>query len=215
MSQTYGGGQQMPSDGVTAKVQSALPDSASNAVQAVSDKAQAASGQVGQQARQQLDTRSTMAGEQLQAVGQALRSSGDDLRSQGKETPAKLISPMADRVEQVSQYLKTSDADRLLHDAEAYARRQPWTVAAGGIALGFLASRFLKASSSRRYQTQYPVAPQPSPSLTYEPYEVAGSRTGTTTSPAYAAAPAMSGSPSYEGYVTREPLAPGALSSGL
>jgi hypothetical protein len=39
-----------------------------------------------------------------------------------------------------------------LADVEAFARRQRWLVAAGGLALGFAASRFLKASSSRRYQ---------------------------------------------------------------
>jgi hypothetical protein len=35
---------------------------------------------------------------------------------------------------------------------EDFARSKPWAVAAGGLALGFAASRFLKASSSRRYQ---------------------------------------------------------------
>jgi hypothetical protein len=40
----------------------------------------------------------------------------------------------------------------LLRDVEDFARRNPWAVAAGGFALGFVASRLLKASSSERYR---------------------------------------------------------------
>ena len=48
--------------------------------------------------------------------------------------------------------MKESDADRILSDVEDFARSNPWAVAAGGLALGFVASRVLKASSSRRYE---------------------------------------------------------------
>ena len=50
-------------------------------------------------------------------------------------------------------YLKDADADRILHDVEDLGRRQPWAVIAGGLAVGFMASRFLKASSSERYRS--------------------------------------------------------------
>jgi hypothetical protein len=59
---------------------------------------------------------------------------------------------LADRAESFGSYLRHANGERLLADVEAFARRQPWLVAAGGLALGFAASRFLKASSSRRYQ---------------------------------------------------------------
>lgn len=48
--------------------------------------------------------------------------------------------------------MKESDAERLLGDVEDFARSNPRAVAAGGLALGFVASRMLKASSSRRYE---------------------------------------------------------------
>jgi hypothetical protein len=48
--------------------------------------------------------------------------------------------------------MKESDGDRILGDVEDFARSNPWAVAAGGLALGFVASRVLKASSSRRYE---------------------------------------------------------------
>ena len=51
----------------------------------------------------------------------------------------------------VCRYLRESDADRILSDVEDFGRRQPWAVIAGGVALGLVASRFLKASSTRRY----------------------------------------------------------------
>ena len=48
-----------------------------------------------------------------------------------------------------------TDADRILGDIEDFGRRQPWAVIAGGVALGLVASRFLKASSTRRYEQRY------------------------------------------------------------
>jgi hypothetical protein len=55
----------------------------------------------------------------------------------------------------VGDYLKGASGDRILRDVEDFARRQPMLVAAAGLALGFAASRFLKASSSRRYESAY------------------------------------------------------------
>lgn len=50
--------------------------------------------------------------------------------------------------------MKESDADRILRDVEDFARRQPWALAAGAFVVGLLGSRFVKASSSRRYEEQ-------------------------------------------------------------
>jgi hypothetical protein len=55
----------------------------------------------------------------------------------------------------VGDYLKDASGDRILRDVEDFARRQPMLVTAAGLALGFAASRFLKASSSRRYESGY------------------------------------------------------------
>jgi len=40
----------------------------------------------------------------------------------------------------------------MLHDVEDFGRQRPWAVLAGGLALGVVAARFLKASSRTRYQ---------------------------------------------------------------
>jgi uncharacterized protein (TIGR02271 family) len=82
-----------------------------------------------------------------------IRSVGEQLRAQGKDGPAKLADQAAERTERLGGYLSQSDADRILGDVEDLARRQPWAVVAGGIALGFAASRFFKASSSECYRS--------------------------------------------------------------
>jgi hypothetical protein len=116
------------------------------------ERAQEAAGQAKGALREQVDQRSTEAGEKVAGFATDVRSVGDQLRQQGKDQPAKLADQAADRAERLGGYLKDNDADRILGDIEDFGRRQPWVVVAGGVALGLVASRFLKASSSRRYE---------------------------------------------------------------
>ena len=67
--------------------------------------------------------------------------------------PARYVEQAADRAERLGSYLERSDGERIVRDVEDFARRNPWAVAAGGLALGFAASRMLKASSSERYRS--------------------------------------------------------------
>src|SRR3954463_6459069 len=115
-------------------------------------KAQGGGGPAKGRGREQVDQRSTEAGKQVATTAGDLRSVSEELRKQGKDTPARLAEQAADRTERVSSYLTESNADRILGDVEDFARKQPWAVVAGGLALGFAASRLLKASSSQRYQ---------------------------------------------------------------
>jgi hypothetical protein len=116
------------------------------------EQAQKAAGQARSALRSQMDQRSTEAGQKVGGFASDVRSVGDQLREQGKDRPAKLADQAADRTERLGRYLTESDADRILGDVEDFGRRQPWAVIAGGVALGLVASRFLKASSSRRYE---------------------------------------------------------------
>jgi hypothetical protein len=115
------------------------------------EKAQEAAGQAKGRARQEIDRRSTEAGEQVAGTASDVRAVAEQLRDQGKDKPAQIAEQAADRAERLGGYLKESDADRILGDIEDFGRRQPWAVVAGGLVLGFAASRFLKASSSERY----------------------------------------------------------------
>jgi hypothetical protein len=136
--------------------QSARTGPESSTVDQTKEKAQEAVGQAkekaGGQVRTQVDQRSTEAGQRVGGFASDVRSVGEQLRKDGKDSPAKLADQAAERAERLSDYLTHSDADRILGDVEDFGRRQPWAVVAGGLMLGLAASRFLKASSSRRYE---------------------------------------------------------------
>jgi hypothetical protein len=136
-----------------------MKQKAGETAQQVRDKAQGMKDQASGRLREQVDTRSTEAGSQLQSTAQAARRTSEQLRGEGKETPAKVADAVADRAERLGGYLTSSDADRILRDVENTARRQPWLVAFGGAVLGFLAARFVKASSSRRFESGNGAAP--------------------------------------------------------
>jgi ElaB/YqjD/DUF883 family membrane-anchored ribosome-binding protein len=119
--------------------------------QQAKEQVQKVTGSAQDRIREQVDTRSTEAGHQVDSVGQAMRTAGEQLRGQGNELPAKVAEQLAQRAEQLGGYLRESDADRILGDLENFARRQPWVVAAMGLALGVAGARFLKASGRRRY----------------------------------------------------------------
>ncbi|MEA2510465.1 MAG: hypothetical protein QOG21_2547 [Actinomycetota bacterium] len=128
---------------------------AQQVAQQAKEATQKATSKAQERMRSELDTRTARAGGQIQSTAEDLRSVGEELRKQGKDTPARLADQGADRIEQIARYLTDSDADKMLSDIEDFGRRQPWAVVAGGMALGFLASRFLKASSTRRYNSMY------------------------------------------------------------
>jgi hypothetical protein len=134
--------------------------------QVAQDKVRGVAGQARSRFRDQVDQRSTQAGERLSGTAVDVRGVAEELRRQGKDTPARLVEQAAGQADRVADYLKGASGERLLRDVEDFARRQPWAVAAGGLVLGFAASRFLKASSSRRYQatqTSYPTGYQQAP----------------------------------------------------
>src|ERR1700738_4384259 len=117
----------------------------------VQEKAQQAKEQ-GQQAtgldqdkiREQDDIGSTEDAHQVDSVVQAMRTASEQLRGKGNELPAKVAEQLAQRAEQVGSYLRESDADRILGDLEDFGRRQPWALAAVGLALGVAGARLLQ-----------------------------------------------------------------------
>jgi hypothetical protein len=127
-------------------------DKAQQVREQAGEQARKAGGQARDRMREQVDQRSTQVGEQVGQHASDLRDVAEQLRGQGKEGPAKVADQVAERAERAGSYMKESDAERILGDVEDFARSNPWAVAAGGLALGFMASRVLKASSSRRYE---------------------------------------------------------------
>jgi uncharacterized protein YjbJ (UPF0337 family) len=136
-------------EGSTGQAQQKAQEVASQA----QDKAREAAGQARGRVREQVDERSTQIGEQVNSNAGDARAVADELRQQGKDTPARYVEQAAEKAEQFGGYLQNSDGDRILRDIEDFGRRNPWAVAAGGLLLGFAASRVLKASSTQRYQS--------------------------------------------------------------
>jgi len=142
------------------------------------EKAQAATGQAQAKVREQLDQRSSQLAEQAHQQASDLRSVSEALRDHGKARPAQAVDRLAGYAEQAGTYLRDTDADSMLSDAEDFGRRKPLAVVAGGLAVGLVASRFLKASSSRRYSAR-----QTQGSLPRRPGTTAGPVTPATIEP--------------------------------
>ena len=105
-----------------------------------------------QELRSQLDRRTTHVGRQASLLARELRKAGASLQAQdGDAGTARLTAGLAGRLERAGNYLERVSGDELLRDAEDLARRSPWLVAGAAAAAGLAASRFLKASSERRY----------------------------------------------------------------
>ena len=136
--------------------------------QQMGEKAQELRTQAGEGIHRQLDNRSTKAGEEVTTTADALRRVGDQLRQEGKTGTAQYAERAAQPVERLGQYLTDADGDRLLRDAEQFARRRPWLLAGISAVVGMAGSRMLKASSERRYDSQPGSA---SARGAYEPYE--------------------------------------------
>jgi ElaB/YqjD/DUF883 family membrane-anchored ribosome-binding protein len=129
------------------------------------ERAQEAAGQAKDRIREQVDQRSTQAGEQVSGAAGDVRNVADELRKQGRDGPARYAERAADQAERLGGYLTKSDGDTILRDAEDFGRRRPWAVVAGAFAIGFAASRLLKASSSERYRSSQ-TQPRPLPQAT-------------------------------------------------
>jgi hypothetical protein len=103
--------------------------------------------------RDMVDQRSTQMGGELHSAARALRQSGEQLRAEGGSGQAAGVTEMvADRVERLASFLEREDADSMMRAVEDTARSRPWLVAGAAAVVGLAASRFLKASSDRRYE---------------------------------------------------------------
>jgi ElaB/YqjD/DUF883 family membrane-anchored ribosome-binding protein len=135
-------------EGLVGEATSQVQDAASTAQDKVVELKEQGKGKLGET----LDQRTNQAGEQARKMAQALRQSGEQMRVQGEgEQAAGVVEGAADRIERLGGYLEQASGDVLLRDVEQFARRRPWMIAGIGLLAGVAASRFLKASSERRY----------------------------------------------------------------
>lgn len=140
-------------------------DKAQGVADQAKDKAQGVAEQAKSAASDQVDSRSTQLGDTVGDKASEVRSLGDSMHEQGNDTVAKVVDQVATYTEQIADYLRNADGGSLTSDLERMARKQPWAVSLGGLALGFAASRVIRASSDRRHEQDMDGAGQ-SPSST-------------------------------------------------
>ena len=98
-------------------------------------------------ARDQVDQRSTQAGEKVASTADDVRAVGETLRDRGNDTAARVVEQAAGYAQQAADYLRDTGPNQILSDVERIARRQPWAVVLGGLVVGFAASRVLRSSA--------------------------------------------------------------------
>jgi hypothetical protein len=136
--------------------------------QDVRQKAEETASTLVDQAQQVVEKRASTqkerAAETLGSVAQSIREAGSSMREQQPQI-ASLADQAASRVEGVSTYIRDHEVRDLISETERLARREPLLFLGGAFAVGFIAARFLKASSPERgmsgnrqsqYDRQYP-----------------------------------------------------------
>src|SRR2546429_5549335 len=88
----------------------AARDAAVEAKERLADQAGQARDAAQGRLREQVDTRSTQAGEQATSTASAVRGMSDQLRSQGQAGAARVSDEGANRLEQMGGYLRDSHA---------------------------------------------------------------------------------------------------------
>lgn len=119
---------------------------ASNVRDTVREKASTIAHGAKEQAREQFDSRKGKAIGELDGLANALRRAGGELESSNGMS-GRLLSTVADRIESFGRSIDGRDLDDIVHEVEGFARRNPAAFLGGAVAIGFLASRFLKSSS--------------------------------------------------------------------
>jgi hypothetical protein len=159
----------MSSDDPGATTRDVTEKAKDTAGQAV-DQAKQTAGQVAAQAKQQatsqLESQKERTVDTLDTVAQALRQTGQHL-SQGEQTAVGgYVEQAAERVEKLTDYLRTRDVASLVAETQHFARRNPGLFLGGALALGFIGGRFLKSSGERAMVQPY-ASSRPSPTFGY------------------------------------------------
>jgi ElaB/YqjD/DUF883 family membrane-anchored ribosome-binding protein len=129
---------------------------AAHAQEKVQQTAHEASNATARYVREQTETRGKQVSEELQNVSAALRRSSHALHADGNTSSARGIELLTERMDALGRYLGGTGGDQMLRDLEMFGRRKPWGMIGVGLGVGLAASRFLKASSSRRIQQADP-----------------------------------------------------------
>jgi hypothetical protein len=111
--------------------------------------------QAKQQATSQVESQKERAVDTLVTVAQALRQTGQHLHQQDQAAVGGYVEQAAERVESLTNHLRTRDVPQLIAETQDFARRQPGLFLIGAAALGFVGARFLMSSGQRGAPQQF------------------------------------------------------------
>jgi hypothetical protein len=97
--------------------------------------------------KQRIESTKRSAADQIEQVANVISRAGSEL-GDGQPRLANYANQAADRVNALASRLRTASIEDLLEDTRDLARRNPGLFILGGVALGIVVSRFLKASAS-------------------------------------------------------------------
>lgn len=100
-----------------------LTSTVKDAKPALTQQAQQLKTQAGSQVKKQTQAQVTKAGQGVTALTQGVRQTSQQLRSQGQEVPALVLEAIVEKLEPLSGYLSTADADKLRGDVSVYGQQ--------------------------------------------------------------------------------------------
>lgn len=100
-----------------------------------------------EQVKSQLANQKHQAAQRMMPIQTALRETAQQLRKQDQVSMGLYADRAAGQVERFSGYLRETDVDQMVGEAQGIARRRPALFLGSAVTLGFLAARFLKSSS--------------------------------------------------------------------
>jgi hypothetical protein len=103
--------------------------------------------------KQRVESTKRSAADQIEQVANVIGRAGSEL-GDGQPRLANYANQAADRVNALATRLREASIEDLVEDTRDLARRNPGLFILGGVALGIVVSRFLKASSSNLSSTE-------------------------------------------------------------
>ncbi len=127
----------------------ALGDEVKQQAAALGEEAKAQLAEVAEKAKGMATEQKDLFVDQLSGVSTALNRVAEELETNGEGTAhyARMIADGADKLTATVRY---NNVDDIMHMAEDFGRKQPVAFMGAAALLGFVASRFLLASASRR-----------------------------------------------------------------
>lgn len=108
-----------------------------------------------EEGKQRLERGKTSAADQVEHVASALKSASNELGSQS--TLGSYANQLADSIGRFGTRLREGSVEALASDMQAVARRNPALFVVGGLALGIVLARLIRASASETetYEGEY------------------------------------------------------------